>query len=62
MKTRYSIDPTDAERGPGASRLAPYLGASERSDNVIVDTAEACDDQLERDHATLCAAVKEGRA
>jgi hypothetical protein len=62
VKTKYSIDPTEAERGPGASRLTPYLGASERADNVIADFAEACDAQLERDHAALRAAVEEGRA
>jgi len=42
-------------------QIAAYLGKSERFDGAISDFAEAYADQTERDHATLCAAVKSGK-
>ncbi len=42
-------------------QIAGYLGKSERFDGAIADFAEAYADQTERDHASLCAAVKSGR-
>ncbi|MGF1470271.1 MAG: DUF2252 domain-containing protein [Rubrobacteraceae bacterium] len=42
-------------------QIAGYLGKSGRFDEAIADFAEAYADQTERDHATLCAAVKEGK-
>jgi uncharacterized protein (DUF2252 family) len=42
-------------------QIAAYLGKSERFDGAVADFAEAYADQTERDHATLCAAVKSGR-
>jgi sugar/nucleoside kinase (ribokinase family) len=41
--------------------IAGYLGKSERFDRAIADFARAYADQIERDHAALCAAVKSGR-
>jgi Uncharacterized protein conserved in bacteria (DUF2252) len=41
--------------------IAGYLGKSERFDVAIADFAETYADQIERDHAALCAAVKSGR-
>jgi uncharacterized protein (DUF2252 family) len=42
-------------------QIAAYLGKSERFDGVIADFAKAYADQIERDHAALCAAVKSGK-
>jgi hypothetical protein len=42
-------------------QIAGYLGKSERFDAAIASFAEDYADQTERDHATLCAAVKAGR-
>src|SRR5215210_1248844 len=42
-------------------QIAGYLGKSERFDRAIADFAQAYADQIERDHAALCAAVKSGR-
>jgi uncharacterized protein (DUF2252 family) len=42
-------------------QIAGYLGKSERFDGAIADFAEAYADQIERDHAALCAAVKSSR-
>jgi uncharacterized protein (DUF2252 family) len=42
-------------------QIAAYLGKSERFDGAIAAFAEAYADQIERDHATLCKAVKSGR-
>src|SRR5215213_4846639 len=42
-------------------QIAAYLGKSERFDGAVADFAEAYADQVERDHAALCAAVKSGR-
>jgi Uncharacterized protein conserved in bacteria (DUF2252) len=42
-------------------QIAAYLGKSERFDVAVADFAVAYADQNERDHATLCAAVKSGR-
>jgi hypothetical protein len=41
-------------------QIAAYLGKSERFDGAIVDFAVSYADQIERDHAALCAAVKLG--
>src|SRR5215207_1631694 len=42
-------------------QIAAYLGKSERFDGAITDFAKAYADQIERDHAALCAAVKSGK-
>jgi uncharacterized protein (DUF2252 family) len=42
-------------------QIAAYLGKSERFDRAIAAFAEAYADQIERDHATLCKAVKSGK-
>jgi hypothetical protein len=42
-------------------RISAYLGKSERFDGTIADFAKVYADQIERDHAALCAAVKSGR-
>src|SRR3954469_19614338 len=42
--------------------LAAYLGGSSKFDEAIADFAEKYADQNEHDHATLQAAVKDGRA
>ena len=42
-------------------QIAAYLGKSERFDRAIAAFAQAYADQIERDHAALCAAVKSGR-
>jgi uncharacterized protein (DUF2252 family) len=42
-------------------QIAAYLGRSERFDGAIADFAKGYADQTERDHATLCAALKSGR-
>jgi uncharacterized protein (DUF2252 family) len=42
-------------------QIAAYLGKSERFDGAIADFAKAYADQIERDHAALCAAVKSGK-
>jgi uncharacterized protein (DUF2252 family) len=42
-------------------RISGYLGKSERFDEAIADFAQAYADQTERDHASLCAAIKSGR-
>jgi len=42
-------------------QLAAYLGKSERFDAAVANFAEIYADQVERDHAALCAAVKSGR-
>jgi uncharacterized protein (DUF2252 family) len=42
-------------------QIAAYLGKSERFDGAIVDSAVSYADQIERDHAALCAAVKSGK-
>jgi hypothetical protein len=42
-------------------QIAAYLGKSERFDVAIADFAKAYADQIERDHAALCAAVKSGK-
>jgi hypothetical protein len=42
-------------------QIAAYLGKSERFDGAVADFAKAYADQIERDHAALCAAVKSGR-
>jgi hypothetical protein len=42
-------------------QISAYLGKSERFDGAIVDYAVSYADQIERDHAALCAAVKSGR-
>jgi uncharacterized protein (DUF2252 family) len=42
-------------------QIAAYLGKSERFDGAIAAFAEAYADQIERDHATLCKALKSGR-
>ena len=42
-------------------QISAYLGKSERFDEAIVDFAVSYADQIERDHAALCAAVKSGR-
>ena len=42
-------------------QISAYLGKSERFDGAIVDFAVTYADQIERDHAALCAAVKSGR-
>jgi hypothetical protein len=42
-------------------QIAAYLGKSERFDGAIVDFAVSYADQIERDHAALCAAVKSGK-
>jgi uncharacterized protein (DUF2252 family) len=41
--------------------IAAYLGGSTRFDNAVADFAETYADQNQRDHATLAAAVAEGR-
>jgi uncharacterized protein (DUF2252 family) len=41
--------------------IAAYLGNSTKFDNAIADFAETYADQNERDHATLVAAVEDGR-
>jgi uncharacterized protein (DUF2252 family) len=42
-------------------QIAAYLGKSERFDGAIAEFAKAYADQIERDHAALCAAVKSGK-
>jgi uncharacterized protein (DUF2252 family) len=42
-------------------QIAAYLGKSERFGVAIADFAKAYADQIERDHAALCAAVKSGK-
>ena len=42
-------------------QIAGYMGKSERFDRAIAAFAEAYADQIERDHATLCKAVKSGK-
>jgi hypothetical protein len=42
-------------------QIAAYLGKSERFDGAIADFAKTYADQIERDHAALCAAVKSGK-
>jgi uncharacterized protein (DUF2252 family) len=42
-------------------QIAAYLGKSERFDGAIAEFARAYADQIERDHAALCAAVKSGK-
>ena len=42
-------------------QIDAYLGKSERFDGAIADFAKAYADQIERDHAALCAAVKSGK-
>jgi uncharacterized protein (DUF2252 family) len=42
-------------------QIAAYLGKSDRFDVAIADFAKEYADQIERDHAALCAAVKSGR-
>jgi uncharacterized protein (DUF2252 family) len=42
-------------------QIAAYLGKSDRFDGAITDFAVTYADQIERDHAALCAAVKSGR-
>jgi uncharacterized protein (DUF2252 family) len=42
-------------------QIAAYLGKSERFDRAIAAFAEAYADQIERDHAALCKAVKSGK-
>jgi hypothetical protein len=42
-------------------QISAYLGKSERFDGAIVDFAASYADQIERDHAALCAAVKAGK-
>jgi hypothetical protein len=42
-------------------QIAAYLGKSEGFDGAIVDFAVSYADQIERDHAALCAAVKSGK-
>ncbi|HEX2739512.1 MAG TPA: DUF2252 family protein, partial [Rubrobacter sp.] len=42
-------------------QISAYLGKSERFDGAIVDFAVSYADQIERDHAALCAAVKSGK-
>jgi uncharacterized protein (DUF2252 family) len=42
-------------------QIAAYLGKSERFDGAIANFAEIYADQVERDHAALCTAVKSGR-
>jgi len=42
-------------------QISAYLGKSERFDEAIADFAKAYADQVERDHAALCAAVKSGK-
>jgi uncharacterized protein (DUF2252 family) len=42
-------------------QIAAYLGKSERFDVAIADFAKEYADQIEQDHAALCAAVKSGR-
>jgi uncharacterized protein (DUF2252 family) len=41
--------------------IAAYLGKSERFDVAIADFAKEYADQIERDYAAVCAAVKSGR-
>jgi uncharacterized protein (DUF2252 family) len=41
--------------------IAAYLGKSTRFDHAVADFAETYADQNERDHASLAAAVREGR-
>jgi uncharacterized protein (DUF2252 family) len=42
-------------------QISAYLGKSERFDGAMVDFAVSYADQIERDHAALCAAVKSGK-
>ena len=42
-------------------QIAAYLGKSERFDGAVANFAEIYANQVERDHAALCAAVKSGR-
>jgi len=42
-------------------QISAYLGKSERFDEAIADFAQAYADQVERDHAALCAAVESGK-
>jgi uncharacterized protein (DUF2252 family) len=42
-------------------QIAAYLGKSERFEGAVADFAKAYADQIERDHAALCAAVKSGK-
>ncbi len=48
-------------RGGDRLAIAGYLGTSDRFDRAITDFAEAYAEQVERDHAALLTAVRQGR-
>ena len=48
-------------RTSDAAQISGYLGKGDTFDRAIASFAEAYADQMERDHAALLAAIKEGR-